>query len=192
MSDYLLILISTALVNNFVLAKFLGLCPFFGSSQRMETAVGMALATMLVLTMSSAISYLLDRFFLQPLELSYLRALVFILVIASLVQFIEMLLHRINPLLHTMLGIFLPLITTNCAVLGVALLNAQTAPSFVHAVLSGFGAAVGFSLVLTVFAGLRKKIEYSAVPKSFQGTGIAMVTAGIMALAFMGFEGLAV
>ena len=170
--------------------KFLGLCPFFGTTQKGQTAIGMALATMFVLTLSSGLSYLVDRYVLTPLDLRYLKALIFIFLIASLVQFTEIILRKTNPLLHSMLGIFLPLITSNCAVLGVALLNAQTAASFTQALFFGLGAALGFSLVLIIFASLREQITYAHVPKPFQGAGIAMITAGIMSLAFMGFEGL--
>ena len=190
MTEYVLIIVSAALINNFVLMKFLGLCPFFGTTQKGQTAIGMALATMFVLTLSSGLSYLVDRYVLTPLDLRYLKALIFIFLIASLVQFTEIILRKTNPLLHSMLGIFLPLITSNCAVLGVALLNAQTADSFTQALFFGLGAALGFSLVLIIFASLREQITYAHVPKPFQGAGIAMITAGIMSLAFMGFEGL--
>ena len=190
MTEYVLIIVSAALINNFVLMKFLGLCPFFGTTQKGQTAIGMALATMFVLTLSSGLSYLVDRYVLTPLDLRYLKALIFIFLIASLVQFTELILRKTNPLLHSMLGIFLPLITSNCAVLGVALLNAQTADSFAQALFFGLGAALGFSLVLVIFASLREQITYAHVPKPFQGAGIAMITAGIMSLAFMGFEGL--
>ncbi len=191
MSDYLLILIGTALINNLVLTKFLGLCPFFGTSQRIETAAGMALATMFVLTASAGISYLLHRYLLIPFELTYLKALTFIVVIASFVQLTEIILRATNPLLHSMLGIFLPLITTNCAVLGVALINIEQAENFIEALLTGLGSAIGFAFVLVVFSELRHTLEDSAVPVPLRGTGIAMITAGIMSLAFIGFEGLA-
>lgn len=191
MSDYLLILIGAALINNFVLTKFLGLCPFFGTSQKIETAFGMALATMFVLTVSAGISYLLHRYLLIPFNLTYLKALIFIVVIASFVQLTEMILRATNPLLHSTLGIFLPLITTNCAVLGVALINMDRVNSFMQALLTGLGAAAGFALVLIVFSELRRALENAAVPAPLRGSGIAMVTAGIMSLAFTGFEGLA-
>lgn len=190
MAENLLIIVSAALVNNFVLTKFLGLCPFFGTTQKNTAAVGMAVATMLVLTLSSGVSYLVDRYLLTPLDLRYLKALIFIFLIASLVQITEIILRKTNPLLHSMLGIFLPLITSNCAVLGVALLNAQTAESFAQALLFGLGAATGFALVLIVFASLREQLVDAAVPEPFRGAGIAMITAGIMSIAFMGFEGL--
>ncbi|MCC5811885.1 MAG: electron transport complex subunit RsxA [Ectothiorhodospiraceae bacterium] len=191
MTELALILISTVLVNNFVLVKFLGLCPFMGVSRKLETAIGMAMATTFVLTLSSVISYLVHAWLLVPLELEYLRTIAFILVIAAVVQFTEMVVHKTSPLLHQVLGIFLPLITTNCAVLGVALLNVQEQNSFVQSAFFGFGAAVGFSLVLILFAAMRERLAAADVPEPFQGAAIALVTAGLMALAFMGFAGLA-
>ncbi len=190
MKEYLLILVSTVFVNNFVLVKFLGLCPFMGVSRKLETATGMALATTFVLTLSSAISYLINQYMLIPLELEYLRTLTFILAIAVVVQFTEMYVHKTSPLLYQVLGIFLPLIATNCAVLGVALLNIQEKHSFMQSVVYGFGAAVGFSLVLILFASMRERIAVADVPEAFRGPAIALVTAGLMSLAFMGFSGL--
>lgn len=190
MSDYLLIFISTVLVNNFVLVKFLGLCPFMGVSRKLETAMGMAFATTFVLTLSSVCSYLANTYLLAPLGLEYLRTLTFILVIAVVVQFTEMFVHKTSPLLYQVLGIFLPLITTNCAVLGVALLNVQEGFGFIESVVYGFGAAVGFSLVLILFAAMRERITVADVPAPFQGAAIALITAGLMSLAFMGFSGL--
>lgn len=190
MKEYLLILVSTVLVNNFVLVKFLGLCPFMGVSRKLETAMGMALATTFVLTLSSVSSYLVNEYLLEPLGLEYLRTLTFILVIAVVVQFTEMYVHKTSPLLYQVLGIFLPLITTNCAVLGVALLNIQQDFGFVESLLYGFGASVGFSLVLILFAAMRERIAVADVPKPFQGPAIALITAGLMSLAFMGFSGL--
>ena len=190
MSDYALILVSTVLVNNFVLVKFLGLCPFMGVSRKLETAMGMGLATSFVLTLSSISSYLVNTYLLELLDLGYLRTIAFILVIAAVVQFTEMVLHKTSPLLYQVLGIFLPLITTNCAVLGVALLNSQEQHSFVASALYGFGAAVGFSLVLVLFAALRERILVADVPVVWQGNAIALVTAGLMSMAFMGFAGL--
>lgn len=190
MSDILLLLISTVLVNNFVLTKFLGLCPFMGVSSRVETATGMAVATTFVLTLASVSSYLINRYVLEPLNLEYLQILSFILVIAVVVQFTEMLVKKTSPLLHRLLGIFLPLITTNCAVLGVALLNINQAHNFIESIVFGFGAALGFSLVLILFSALRERIAVSDVPKPFQGSAIALITAGLMSLAFMGFSGL--
>ncbi|MEP1744115.1 MAG: electron transport complex subunit RsxA [Kangiellaceae bacterium] len=190
MSDILLLLISTVLVNNFVLAKFLGLCPFMGVSSRVETATGMAAATTFVLTMASLASYLINHFILQPLSLEYLQILSFILAIAVVVQFTEMVVQKSSPVLYRLLGIFLPLITTNCAVLGVALLNVNKNHGFVDSIVYGFGAALGFSLVLILFAAIRERIAVADVPAPFQGAAISLITAGLMSLAFMGFSGL--
>jgi electron transport complex protein RnfA len=190
MKEYILILISTVLVNNFVLVKFLGLCPFMGVSRKLETATGMALATTFVLTLSSVSSYLVNEYLLAPLGLEYLRTIAFILVIAFVVQFTEMVVHKTSPLLYQVLGIFLPLITTNCAVLGVALLNVQEHHGFLQSAVYGFGASVGFSMVLILFAAMRERITVSDVPVAFRGPAIALITAGIMSLAFMGFSGL--
>jgi electron transport complex protein RnfA len=190
MTEYALILVSTVLVNNFVLVKFLGLCPFMGVSRKLETATGMALATTFVLTLSSVCSYLVNEYLLAPLGLEYLRTITFILVIAVVVQFTEMVVHKTSPLLYQVLGIFLPLITTNCAVLGVALLNVQEQHNFLQSAVYGFGAAVGFSLVLILFAAMRERITVADVPVAFRGPAIALITAGLMSLAFMGFAGL--
>ena len=190
MTEYALILISTIWVNNFVLVKFLGLCPFMGVSRKLETAMGMALATTFVLTLSSILSYFVEEYILLPLDLQYLRTIMFILVIAVVVQFTEMVVHKTSPLLYNVLGIFLPLITTNCAVLGVALLNVQEKHGFMESAFYGLGASLGFSLVLILFAGMRERIAVADIPESFQGTAIALITAGIMSLAFMGFMGL--
>jgi len=191
MPDFLLILVSTILVNNFVLVQFLGLCPFMGVSNKLETAMGMSLATTFVLTLSSVLSYLTYRYILEPLGVEYLRTISFILVIAVTVQFTEMVVKKTSPLLYRVLGIFLPLITSNCAVLGVALLTVKKGTdSFVEALLYGFGAAVGFSLVLILFAAMRERIAVADIPSPFKGASIGMITAGLMSLAFMGFSGL--
>ena len=190
MTELALILVSTVLVNNFVLVKFLGLCPFMGVSRKLETAMGMALATTFVLTLASVCSYLVSEYLLRPLGLEYLRTISFILVIAVVVQFTEMVVHKTSPLLYQVLGIFLPLITTNCAVLGVALLNVQASHGLLESAVYGFGAAAGFSLVLTLFGALRERLAVADVPVPFQGAAIALVTAGLMSLAFMGFSGL--
>jgi electron transport complex protein RnfA len=190
MVDYLLILVSTILVNNFVLVQFLGLCPFMGVSNKLETAMGMSLATTFVLTLSSVCSYLTYEFILEPLDITYLKTISFILVIAVVVQFTEMFVKKASPILYKVLGVFLPLITTNCAVLGVALLNIKKENAFIESVFYGFGAAVGFSLVLILFAAMRERIAVSDVPMPFQGAAIGMITAGLMSLAFMGFTGL--
>lgn len=190
MTELALILVATVLVNNVVLTKFLGLCPFLGVSSRLETAIAMSLATSLVLTLSTALSYIVERFVLQPFAVPYLRIITFILVIATVVQLTEVMVRRMSPLLHQMLGIYLPLITTNCAILGIALLNAQASRSFVESVVYGLGTAAGFSLVLVSFAALRERLELADVPVAFRGAAIAMITAGLMSLAFMGFTGL--
>jgi len=190
MTELALILISTILVNNFVLVKFLGLCPFMGVSRKLETATGMGLATTFVLTLSSVCSYLVDTYILIPLGIEYLRTIAFILTIAVVVQFTEMVVHKTSPVLYQVLGIFLPLITTNCAVLGVALLNVQEKNGFLESAVYGFGAAVGFSLVLSLFAAIRERVAVADVPVAFRGPAIALVTAGLMSLAFMGFAGL--
>jgi len=190
MSEILLLLVSTVLVNNFVLAKFLGLCPFMGVSSRVETATGMAIATTFVLTMASLASYLIKFFILEPFGLEYLQVLSFILAIAVVVQFTEMVIQKTSPMLYRLLGIFLPLITTNCAVLGVALLNVNKEHNFIQSIIFGFGAALGFSLVLILFAAIRERIAVADVPAPFQGAAISLITAGLMSLAFMGFAGL--
>jgi len=191
MKHYLIQLVSTILVNNFVLVKFLGLCPFLGVSRRLESAISMGLATTFVLTLASVSSYLLYQYLLIPLELEYLRTISFIVVIACVVQLTEIILHKISPTLHRLLGLYLPLITTNCAVLGVALLNIQAQHSFLESVIFGIGTALGFTLVLILFAALRERIDVADVPKPFQGAAIGLITAGLMSMAFMGFTGLA-
>jgi len=185
-----MLLASTILVNNFVLVKFLGLCPFMGVSRKQTAAVGMGLATTFVLTLSSVCSYLANEYLLAPLGLEYLRTITFILVIAVVVQFTEMVVRRVSPLLYNVLGIYLPLITTNCAVLGVALLNIQERHGLIDSAVFGLGAALGFSLVLVLFAAMRERIEAGDVPLSFRGTPVALMTAGFMSMAFMGFSGL--
>jgi electron transport complex protein RnfA len=190
MTDYLLLLVGTVLVNNFVLVKFLGLCPFMGVSSRTETAIGMSFATTFVMTIASLLSYIVNTYILAPLGLEYLTTMMFILVIAVVVQFTEMVVHKTSANLYRLLGIFLPLITTNCAVLGVALLNIYEQHNFLESIVYGFGAAVGFSLVLIMFSAMREKLANADIPKPFKGSAIAMVTAGLMSLAFMGFTGL--
>jgi electron transport complex protein RnfA len=190
MKEYALILLSTVLVNNFVLVQFLGLCPFMGVSRKLETATGMALATTFVLTLSAVFSNLIETWLLNPFDLGYLRIIAFILVIAAVVQLTEMIVHKTSPLLYQVLGIFLPLITTNCAVLGVALLSVQKEHTFIEAFLYGFGASAGFSLVLILFAAMRERITVADVPAPFKGPSIALITAGLMSIAFMGFTGL--
>ena len=191
MTELVVILVSTVLVNNVVLVRFLGLGPFLGVSRNLDAAMGMSLATAFVLTMSSATAYLLHQYVLVPLQLEYLRTISFILVIAASVQFTEIMVRRLSPLLDQVLGIYIPLIATNCAVLGVALLNVQQSKGFVQSVFFGFGASAGFALVLIMFAAIRERLEVADVPAPFRGTAIALMTAGMMSLAFMGFSGMA-
>jgi electron transport complex protein RnfA len=190
MTTYLLIILGTALGNNVILVKFLGLCSFMGVSGKMDSAIGMGFATTFVLTLATAASWLLENLIILPLNIGYLRILTFILVIAAVVQFTEMVVRKISPSLYQVLGIYLPLITTNCAVLGIALLNAQDGQGFVASVLFGFGSALGFTLVMVLFAGMRERLALAQVPGAFTGTPIAFVTAGLLSLAFMGFAGL--
>jgi electron transport complex protein RnfA len=191
MTELLLIVLAAALVNNFVLVQFLGLCPFMGASRRLEGAVGMALATGLVLTTASGLSYLVERLLLRPFDLEYLRLLSFILVIGVAVQLTDVLIRRCSPILHRLLGIYVPLIASNCAVLGVALLNSAASRSFVAALFYGAGAALGFALALALLAGLRERLQRADVPVPFRGAAITFVTAGILSLAFLGFAGFA-
>lgn len=190
MTGYLLILLSTVFVNNIVMVKILGLCPFMGVSKKLEAAISMGAATTFVLTLASGSSYLIDHFLLAPFHLEYMRTLSFIVVIAGIVQFTEMVIQKTSPVLHQVLGIYLPLITTNCAVLGIPLLNVQEKHSFVESLFFGMGGAIGFTLVLVLFAGIRERLEGADIPGIFKGTAIAMITAGLMSLSFMGFSGL--
>jgi electron transport complex protein RnfA len=190
MTDFFVILLGTVLVNNFVLIRFLGLCPVLGTTRRTETALGMALATTFVLTLAAGLSELISRYVLGPLGLLELRLLCFILVIAGTVQFTELTIRRTSPVLHQALGLYLPLITTNCAVLGVAILVTQQSGSFAAALTYGAGAGLGFCLVMVLFAGLRERLESADVPAAFRGPAIALVTAGLMSLAFAGFSGI--
>jgi electron transport complex protein RnfA len=190
MSEYLLLLVGTVFVNNIVLVKFLGLCPFMGVSRKVETAIGMSAATTFVLTLSAILSFMINSWILAPLGLEFLRTIAFIIAIAAVVNFTELVVHKTSPLLYNVLGIFLPLITTNCAVLGVALINVQEANSFMQSAIFGFGAALGFSIVLVLFAAMRERVNVADVPVPFQGAAIGLVTAGLMSLAFMGLGGL--
>jgi electron transport complex protein RnfA len=192
MSAFFLLLISAALVNNVVLIKFLGLCPVMGVSKSLDSALGMGMATTFVLTLAAAASWMLEHWLLVPFGLGFLRILTFILVIASVVQFTELFIRKMSPLLYQSLGIYLPLITTNCAVLGISLLNVQQAYGFFWSLAHAFSAALGFTLVLMIFAGLRERIAISRVPAAFAGAPIAFITIGLLALAFMGFTGLSV
>jgi len=190
MVELLLILISTVFVNNMVLTRFLGVCPFMGVSKRVETALGMGLAVVVVMTISALVTWLFNYHVLIPLKIEYLQTIAFILIIASLVQMVEIILHKTSPTLYQSLGIYLPLITTNCAVLGVAVLNIQKNYTLIEASVFACGAGLGFTLAMWLFAGLRERLEFSPIPKCFQGTAIALITAGLLSLAFMGFSGL--
>lgn len=198
MKTLLIIIIGSALVNNVVLSQFLGICPFLGVSKKIKTAAGMGAAVIFVITLSSFITSLLYAFVLVPLELTYLNTIVFILVIAALVQLVEMVLKKFSPSLYGALGVYLPLITTNCAVLGVALLNVQNgyldegniAFGILESVVNGFATAIGFTLAIVIMAGIRERIEHNDVPESFKGTPIVLITAGLMAIAFIGFSGI--
>ncbi|MCA1807849.1 MAG: electron transport complex subunit RsxA [Kiritimatiellia bacterium] len=195
MEKYILLIIGAVLVNNFVLTRFLGICPFLGVSKNIPTALGMCAAVVFVMTCASAVTWTVARFLLRPdgllgMDLIYLQTIVFILVIAAFVQMVEILIRRFSPQLYRALGIFLPLITTNCAVLGMAVLNIQRQHSFWEAVVFGFGAALGFALALIIFTGLREKIDRAAPPAAFRGPAIGLVTAGLLSLAFMGFAAL--
>ena len=190
MTSYLFIILGAVLVNNVVFVRILGLCPFMGVSRKLETAVGMGAATTFVLTMACGASYIIDRWLLIPNQLEYLRTLSFIVTIAAIVQLTELVIQKTSPLLHQVLGIYLPLITTNCAVLGIPLLNVSLRHNFLESLLFGFGSAAGFTLALILFAGIRERLEAADVPVHFRGTAIAMITAGLMSLAFMGFAGL--
>lgn len=190
MTDFLLIVLGAAFVNNFVLVKLLGLCPFMGVSKKLDSAYGMAMATGFVLTLSAALAWMLQHWLLAPLGLDHLRTLSFILVIAAVVQFTEVVMTRQNPRLYRVLGIYVPLITSNCAVLGVTLLNVQARHTLFESVLYGFGASLGFGLVLVLFSALRERLETADVPMAWRGSPIALVTAGLMSLAFLGFAGI--
>ena len=190
MTSYLFVILGAVLVNNVVFVRILGLCPFMGVSKKLETAIGMGAATTFVLTMACGTSFVIDRWLLIPNGLEYLRTLSFIVTIAAIVQLTELIIQKTSPTLHQVLGIYLPLITTNCAVLGVPLLNISLGYNFVESLLFGFGSAAGFTLALVLFAGIRERMEGADVPVHFRGTAIAMITAGLMSLAFMGFAGL--
>lgn len=190
MAQLILIAIGAALVNNVVLSQFLGLCPFLGVSKKVETASGMGAAVIFVITLASGVAAVIYNYILVPLDITYLQTIVFILVIAALVQFVEMFLKKAMPSLYNALGVYLPLITTNCAVLGVALTNVQKSYGILTSIVNGFATSSGFTLSIIILAGLREKMEYNDVPKAFQGMPIVLVTAGLMAIAFFGFSGL--
>ena len=190
MKELLLILVSSAIVNNVVLSQFLGLCPFFGVSKRIETAAGMGGAIIFVITLSSFVTGLIYNFILVPTHMEYLQTIVFILIIAALVQFVEMFLKKGMPALYQSLGVYLPLITTNCAVLGVALNNVKYEYSILESVVNGFATGVGYRIAIVLLAGIREKMEYNDIPESFQGMPIVLLTAALMAIAFFGFSGI--
>lgn len=190
LKDLLIILISSSLVSNVVLSQFLGLCPFLGVSRKTNTAGGMGVAVIFVITLASAVAGVIYKYVLIPLDITYLQTIVFILVIAALVQFVEMFLKKFIPGLYQSLGVYLPLITTNCAVLGVALTNVQKNYGILTGVVNGFATAVGFTISIVILAGIREKMKYNDIPESFRGMPIVLVTAGLMAIAFCGFSGL--
>lgn len=187
--EYILIFISAIFVNNIILSQFLGICPFLGVSKKVDTALGMGAAVAFVLTLATVVTYLLQIYVLNPFGLQYLQTLSFILVIAALVQMVEIVLKKVSPALYQALGIFLPLITTNCAVLGVAILVIQKDFSLVHSIVYAFSTAIGFALAMVVFSGLREQLSLVRIPKGMQGMAIVLVTAGLLSLAFMGFSG---
>lgn len=188
--ELLLLFIGAILVNNVVLTRFLGICPFLGVSKKVETSFGMGLAVTFVMTLASIISYLVYKYILVRFNITYLYTIAFILVIASLVQLVEMIIQKSSPSLYQALGVYLPLITTNCAVLGVAVINMQKKYTLVQSIINGFGTAVGFTLAIVILAGIRERIEYNDIPKPFKGYPIVLITAGLMAIAFLGFQGL--
>ena len=190
MSEMILVLVGAALVNNVVLSQFYGLCPFLGVSKQVKTAASMGLAVIFVITISSFVTSLIYKFILTPTDTQYLQTIVFILVIAALVQFVEMFLKKSMPALYKSLGVYLPLITTNCAVLGVALTNVTKEYGILEGVVNGFATATGFFIAICIMAGIREKIEYNDIPKPFQGTAIVLITACLMSIAFMGFSGM--
>ena len=190
MKELILLIISAAIVNNVVLSQFLGLCPFLGVSKKVETAGGMGAAVIFVITIASLVTLLIYKFILAPLDLTYLQTIVFILVIAALVQFVEMFLKKSMPALYESLGVYLPLITTNCAVLGVALNSVQYGYNILQSVVYGLGISIGFTIAIVILAGIREKMEYNDIPESWQGMPIVMVTAGLMSIAFFGFSGI--
>ena len=190
MPTLLVIIISSVFVNNFVLSRFLGICPFLGVSKRIDTALGMGLAVTFVMTSASAFSYMVYAWILVPLKVEYLYNIAFILMIASLVQIVEMVIQKVSPTLYSALGVYLPLITTNCAVLGVAVLNMQEGYNLLESVVNGFAAAVGFTLGIVLFAGVRERIAHNRILAAFEGFPIALLSAGLMAIAFLGFQGL--
>ncbi|MGI6357816.1 MAG: electron transport complex subunit RsxA [Bacillota bacterium] len=190
MTNLVVIFLSAILINNFVLSRFLGICPFLGVSKQVETATGMGIAVTFVMTVASLVAWLVEKFVLEPMDLMYLQTIAFILVIAALVQFVEMVIQKTSPTLYQALGVYLPLITTNCAVLGVALINSTNEYGLLESMVNGFAAALGFSLAIVLFAGIRERLQFSKIAKPLQGFPIALVTAGLLSIAFLGFQGL--
>lgn len=190
MTAYVLLFIGAVLVNNVTLSRFLGICPFLGVSKRVETALGMGVAVTFVITLASMMSYLVYKFMLVPLNITFLYTIAFILVIAALVQLVEMVIQKTSPSLYQALGVYLPLITTNCAVLGVAVINMQKNYNLFESVINGAGTAIGFTLAIVLMAGIRERTEYNDIPEPFKGYPITLLTAGLMAIAFLGFSGL--
>jgi electron transport complex protein RnfA len=190
MGKFILLIIGAVLVNNFVLARFLGICPFLGVSKKVETAIGMGMAVVFVITMAATITWLVFMYILVPFNITFMQTIAFILVIAALVQFVEMVIQKTSPPLYQALGIYLPLITTNCCVLAVAVLTVQQSFTFIETIVFAFGASVGFALALVLFAGIRERLSISEIPRAFEGTAIALITAGLLSLAFLGFAGL--
>jgi len=190
MAELALIIVSAVFVNNVIFSRFLGLCPYFGVSKKLDTAVGMSMAVIFVLTLAGTITYIVQTYVLEPLNIGYLQTIAFILVIASLVQLVEIVMKKVAPALYRALGIFLPLITTNCAILGISILAVQSKFNLLETIIFSFGSALGFGLALVIFASVREALETREIPKTFQGTPIAMIAAGILALAFMGFSGM--
>ncbi len=190
MTNLIVIFLSAILINNFVLSRFLGICPFLGVSKQVETATGMGIAVTFVMTVASAVAWVVQTYVLQKLDLMYLQTIAFILVIAALVQLVEMVIQKSSPTLYQALGVYLPLITTNCAVLGVTIINSDNSYNLLESMVNGFAAALGFSLAIIVFAGIRERLEFSNIAKPLQGFPIALVTAGLLSVAFLGFQGL--
>lgn len=185
-----IILLSSILVNNFIMSRFLGICPFLGVSKKVETSLGMGMAVTFVMTLASIITFIVQYYILVPLKIEFMQTIAFILVIAALVQFVEMVIQKMSPTLYQALGVYLPLITTNCAVLGAAIINIQNNYNLVETIFNAIGASIGFTLAIVLFAGIRERLEISDVPKIFQGFPIALITAGLMSIAFLGFSGL--
>ena len=190
MKEIILVIISSILVNNYILSRFLGICPFLGVSKKVDTSIGMGLAVVFVMTLASVLSYAVQTLILERFHIEYLQTISFILLIAALVQFVEMVIRKVSPPLYQALGVYLPLITTNCAVLGVAILNITSEYNLILSIINGAGSALGFTLAIVLFAGIRERLELSDIPKALDGFPIALISAGLMAISFLGFSGL--